>query len=56
MKTVSQNKMQLSMFSLDDPLMIRINEELRKIDVNTLTPVEALMKLNYLKQLMEKVN
>jgi DNA mismatch repair protein MutS len=35
MKTVSQNKMQLSMFSLDDPLMIRINEELRKIDVNT---------------------
>jgi len=56
LQNINQNQMQLSMFSLDDPLLVRINEELRKIDVNTLTPVEALMKLNYLKQLMEKVH
>lgn len=48
--------MQLSMFSLNDPLLVRINEELRKIDINTITPVEALMKLHHLRQLMEKAN
>ncbi|MSQ78907.1 MAG: DNA mismatch repair protein MutS [Flavobacteriaceae bacterium] len=46
---------QLSMFSLDDPLLVRINEELRKLDVNSITPVEALMKLHQIKELLDKV-
>lgn len=45
---------QLSFFTLDDPLLERINEELRKLDVNRLTPLEALMKLHHIKGLLEK--
>jgi DNA mismatch repair protein MutS len=54
-KQVPGGDIQLSMFTLDDPLLARISEEFRKIDVNALTPVEALMKLHQLKQLLEKV-
>jgi DNA mismatch repair protein MutS len=50
------NQMQLKMFGLEDPLLVRIQEELRKLDVNTITPMEALMKLHHLRQLMEKTN
>lgn len=41
---------QLSMFSMDDPILEEIRDDLSKIDINTLTPVEALMKLNELKK------
>lgn len=53
-KIVSANtkeEMQLSFFQLDDPTLIQIKEELINIDINTLTPVEALMKLNEIKKL-----
>jgi len=43
--------MQLSFFQLNDPVLEQIREELVSIDINTLTPVEALMKLNEIKKL-----
>ena len=46
--------MQLSFFQLDDPTLIQIQEEIAGIDINTLTPVEALMKLNEIKKLIGK--
>lgn len=45
------NDMQLSFFQLNDPVLEQIREELVSIDINTLTPVEALMKLNEIKKL-----
>jgi DNA mismatch repair protein MutS len=45
---------QLSFFQLDDPLLEQIREEILKTDVNTLTPVEALIKLNEIKKLIIK--
>jgi DNA mismatch repair protein MutS len=42
---------QLSFFQLDDPALERIREELEAIDINTLTPVEALLKLNEIKRM-----
>ena len=44
--------MQLSFFQLDDPVLEQIREELITIDINTLTPVEALMKLNEIKKMV----
>jgi len=44
--------MQLSFFQLDDPVLSQIKEEIKSIDINTLTPVEALMKLNEIKKLV----
>jgi len=43
---------QLSFFQLDDPVLEQIKDELIKIDINSLTPVEALMKLNEIKKLV----
>lgn len=45
---------QLSFFNLDDPLLEEIRDELASIDINTLTPVEALMKLNEIKRTLER--
>ncbi len=44
--------MQLSFFKLDDPILEQIKEEIISLDINTLTPVEALMKLNEIKKLV----
>lgn len=49
-----QSEMQLSFFNLDDPLLERIKDEIVHLDINTLTPVEALMKLNEIKRMLEK--
>jgi DNA mismatch repair protein MutS len=43
---------QLSFFQLDDPVLNQIKEELIGIDINTLTPVEALFKLNEIKKMV----
>jgi DNA mismatch repair protein MutS len=48
------NDMQLSFFNLDDPLLEQIKEEIVNIDIDTLTPVEALMKLNEIKRMLVK--
>jgi len=45
---------QLKMFDVSDPVHERIKNELNKIDVNTITPIEGLMKLSYLKNLLKK--
>ncbi len=45
---------QLSFIQLDDPLLIEMKEDIMNIDINTLTPVEALMKLNQIKKLLSK--
>ena len=50
----SQNEMQLSFFNLDDPLLEEIKEEILHLNIDTLTPVEALMKLNEIKRLLGK--
>lgn len=46
----STNDMQLSFFQLNDPVLEQIHDELVTIDINTLSPVEALMKLNEIKK------
>lgn len=48
--TEDQSGMQLSFFQLDDPLLEEIRDELQALDINSLTPVEALMKLNEIKR------
>ena len=53
-KTSSSENMQLSFFQLDDPVLENIREELTKIDIDTLTPIEALMKLNSIKKMIGK--
>ncbi|WP_417363604.1 DNA mismatch repair protein MutS [Galbibacter sp.] len=50
----SQQDMQLSFFNLDDPLLEEIKEEILGTDIDTLTPVEALMKLNEIKRMLGK--
>jgi len=47
-----QQDMQLSFFQLDDPLLEEIKDELLHLDIDTLTPVEALMKLNEIKRML----
>ena len=48
------DEMQLSFFNLDDPLLENIKEEILHIDIDTLTPIEALMKLNEIKRMLVK--
>jgi DNA mismatch repair protein MutS len=50
----SKDEMQLNIFSMDDPLLEEIREDILSLDINTLTPVEALMKLNELKRMLLK--
>ena len=43
--------MQLSMFQLDDPVLVQIRDQIRGLDINALTPIEALNKLNEIKKI-----
>ena len=54
LKDAAEEEMQLSFFNLDDPLLEEIKEEILHIDIDTLTPVEALMKLNEIKRMLVK--
>ena len=47
-------QMQMSFFNLDDPLLEEIKEEILNLDINTLTPIEAMMKLNEIKRMLGK--
>ena len=51
-EAVNSPDMQLSFFQLDDPTLENIREELVSIDIDTLTPVEALFKLNEIKKMV----
>lgn len=50
----NKKEMQLSIFNMDNPLLEEIKEEILNLDINTLTPVEALMKLNEIKRMLTK--
>ena len=50
----AKDDMQLNIFNLDDPLLEEIKDEIMNLDINTLTPVEALMKLNEIKRMILK--
>ncbi len=49
-----EDDLQLSFFKLDDPLLENIKEEILTINIDTLTPIEALMKLNEIKRMLTK--
>ena len=49
----SREGMQLSFFQLDDPILCQVRDEILGLDVNNLTPVEALNKLNDIKKIVE---
>ena len=46
------NGMQLSFFQLDDPVLEQIRDEVQNMDINNLTPLEALNKLSEIKKLV----
>ncbi len=50
----AKDDMQLNIFNLDDPLLEEIREDIMNLDINTLTPIEALMKLNEIKRMLQK--
>jgi DNA mismatch repair protein MutS len=52
-RKLSADPFQLNMFQLDDPLVQRVKEELQKVEPDSITPLEALMKLHYLKKILE---
>ncbi len=54
LQAVSNEEMQLSFFQLDDPLLEDLREEILTTDIDTLTPIEALMKLNEIKRMLSK--
>ena len=47
----NKENMQLSFFQLDDPVLMQIRDEIKHLDINNLTPVEALNKLNEIKRI-----
>jgi DNA mismatch repair protein MutS len=49
-----KDEMQMSFFNLDDPLLEEIKDEILNLDINTITPMEALMKLNEIKRMLSK--
>ena len=49
----SREGMQLSFFQLDDPVLCQIRDEILTLDINNLTPVEALNKLNDIKRIVK---
>ena len=52
-ETKSCNDVQLSFIQLDDPLLLQIKEDILNTNIDILTPVEALMKLNEIKKLLK---
>lgn len=54
-KKKHEDPYQLSFIQLDDPLLLEIKEDILSTDIDNLTPMEALMKLNSIKKLIEKV-
>ncbi|MCF6279694.1 MAG: DNA mismatch repair protein MutS [Flavobacteriaceae bacterium] len=54
LKQAQEEDMQLSFFKLDDPLLEDVKEEILSTNIDTLTPIEALMKLNEIKRMLTK--
>ena len=53
-KKIDKNKMQLSVFEIDDPIANDIKSEISKINLDEITPLEALVKLSKLKKMIGK--
>ncbi|MGJ1205731.1 DNA mismatch repair protein MutS [Sphingobacterium lactis] len=53
MRKIQKQAYQLQMFAIDDPVLEKIRDMLNNLDVNTLTPVEALMKLDEIQRLLK---
>ena len=49
--TETKENIQLSMFQLDDPVLVAIRDQIKGLDINSLTPLEALNKLNEIKRI-----
>ena len=45
-----ESQIQMKIFKLDDPLLEQLRDEIKELDINALTPIEALMKLNEIKR------
>lgn len=52
-QSVSKSGMQLSFFQLDDPVLCQIRDEIMNLDIDSLTPLEALNKLNEIKKIVK---
>jgi DNA mismatch repair protein MutS len=52
-KKVQKQAVQMQMFSIDDPVLVKIRDVLNNLDVNTLTPVEAMMKLDEIQRMIK---
>ncbi len=50
-EAAAPQNMQLSMFRLDDPVLVQIRDQIKGLDINALTPIEALNKLNEIKKI-----
>lgn len=53
MRKIQKQALQLQMFAIDDPVLEKIRDMLNNLDVNTLTPVEALMKLDEIQRVLK---
>lgn len=53
MRKIQKQAYQLQMFAIDDPVLEKIRDMLNNLDINTLTPVEALMKLDEIQRLLK---
>ena len=54
LKKGGEKEVQLSFINLDDPLLEEIKEEILSTDIDSLTPIDALMKLNEIKRMLSK--
>ena len=52
-KSVQNQAYQLQMFAIDDPVLVKIRDSLNNLDVNVLTPIEALLKLDEIQRLIK---
>jgi len=52
LKKIQQQQFQLNMFSMDDPQLAKVRDILEHVDINTLSPIEALMKLKELQDIV----
>ena len=50
-ESAGPQNMQLSMFQLDDPVLVQIRDQIKGLDIDSLTPLEALNKLNEIKKI-----
>ena len=51
-QAATREGMQLSFFQLDDPVLVQVRDEIKNADLNNLTPIEALNKLNEIKRII----